>query len=123
MQEDEERKEAAKKKEESWHLLREATSFLKKNADGWNERRIEECERVKREEKEDRLAIVKEKKKRYGLKKMSKEESMRMKQRTEEKIMLAKMRSNLWKRYRDGRQEEEGEEEKMAWSRAEDALL
>ena len=120
MQEDEERKKEARRKEDSWHLLREASSFLKKNANRWQERRIEECERVRREEKEDRLAIVKEKKKRYGLKKMSKEENMRMKERTEEKLLMAKIRSNLWKRYREGRQEEE--EEGLAWRKAEEAM-
>ena len=95
LQADDDRKKEAKKKENSWQLLREATKFLRDNADRWRERKIEECERVRREEKEDRLAIVKMKKKRYGLSKLSKEEIMRLKQRTEEKVMMARARSNL----------------------------
>jgi hypothetical protein len=74
LKEDEDRKDAARKKEESWDLMKEAVRFLKEKGDGWRERRIEECERIREEEKIDRLALVKEKKKRYGLKRLSKEE-------------------------------------------------
>ena len=53
-----------------------------------------EVERVKEEEKMDRLAVVKMKKKRYGIGKMNKEESMRMKKRSEERILMARGREN-----------------------------
>ena len=55
IQEDEDRKREAKSKEDSWQLMKEAVSFLRTNADKWRERRIEECERIRKEEKEDRL--------------------------------------------------------------------
>jgi hypothetical protein len=37
----------------------------------WKERKIEESKRIKEEDKKDRLAIVKEKKTRYGIKVLS----------------------------------------------------
>ena len=46
-------------------------------------RKIQECDRIKEEEKKDRLAVVKEMKRWYGLKKISKEENERIKMRTE----------------------------------------
>ena len=98
LQADDERKAEAKKKEDSWQLMSESAKFLRDNADRWRERRIEECEGVRREEKEDRLTIVKMKKKRYGLAKLSKEENKRLKQRTEEKVMLAKAKVQRRKR-------------------------
>ena len=44
--------------------------FLRTNADKWRERKIDECDRIREEEKKDRLAVVKEKRK--------KEENLRM---------------------------------------------
>ena len=72
------------RKEANWSLLRESISFLKENEDGWQQRRIKEVDRIKEEEKKDRLEICKEKKKRYGIKKLNKEENRRLKERTEE---------------------------------------
>ena len=119
LKEDEDRKDAARKKEESWELMKEAVRFLKEKKDGWRERRIEECERIREEEKKDRLALVKEKKKRYGLKRLSKEENSRLKSRTEERLLVSQAKANLWKRYRDGDDEEDGSEmgaeEETAW--------
>ena len=47
---------------------------------------------MRNEAKEDRLAVVRMKKKRYGIKTKSKEESMRFKEMSERKVMLAKAR-------------------------------
>ena len=77
--EDEARKSEAKSKEED---MRTSIEFLRSNEDKWRCRRIYECERIKKEDKKDRLAIAKEKKKRYGLKRLSKEENKRLKLRT-----------------------------------------
>ena len=66
--EEENRKKDAKKKEESWALMRESVAFLRTIADKWRERRIDECDKIREEEKKDRLAIAKEKKRKYGLK-------------------------------------------------------
>ena len=117
LKEDEKREEKARRKERSWDLMKEAVKYIKEKREGWTERRIEECEKIREEEKTDRLALVKEKKKRYGLKRLSKEENSRLKSRTEERIMIAQSKANLWKRYREGREEEAeiGTEEEMAW--------
>ena len=95
------RKSEAKSKEETWHLMRTSIEYLKNNEDKWRCRRIEECERIKEEDRRDRLAIAKEKKKRYGLKRLSKDENKRLKQRTEERIEIARAKENYWKKYRD----------------------
>ena len=59
--EDKERRLEAKRREEHWSLLRESMRFLKENEDGWQRRRIKEIERIKEEEKVERLAIVAQK--------------------------------------------------------------
>ena len=41
--------------------------FLRENVDIWRERKIGECERIREEEKKDRLAVAKEKKRKYGI--------------------------------------------------------
>ena len=73
------------------------------------------------EEKKDRLAVVAMKRKRYGPKmgKISKEESLKLKMRTEERREMALIRENLWKRFRDEDEDldEVEEEEKIAWER------
>ena len=99
--------------------MKEAVKYSKEKGDGWRERRIDECEWIREEEKTDRLALVKEKKKRYGLKRLSKEENSRLKSRTEDRILISQSKANLWKRYRDGGEEEDGAEmgteEERAW--------
>ena len=85
LKEEEERKEEAKKRKESYALLRVSLDFLKQREDKWRIRRIDECERIKEEDKKDRLACCKEKKKRYGMKKLSKEENLRLNMRKEER--------------------------------------
>jgi hypothetical protein len=74
--------------------MRESMEFLKKNKEKWKERRIDESKRIKEEDKRDRLAIVQEKKKRYGIKVLSREESKRLRMRTEERLKIAKAKEN-----------------------------
>ena len=54
---DEERRRESKRKKDSWALLRASIDFLKENEGKWRQRRIEECEKIKEEEKRDRLAV------------------------------------------------------------------
>ena len=103
---DEDRKREAKRKKEVWDLMRESMDFLSKNQERWKERRIEESKRIKEEDKKDRLAIAKEKKKRYGIKVLSREESRRLKMRTEERLEIAKAKVNYWKMFRDIKEED-----------------
>ena len=100
MEENEDRKREAMKKESSWSLLRESICFLKENGNKWQQRKILEVDRIKEEEKKDRLAICKEKKKKYGIKRMNKEENRRLKERTEERILISQAKANYWKEYR-----------------------
>ena len=97
---DEERKREANEKKRHWELLRETTKYLKENDTGWT--KMKETARIRAEEKADRLAIVAEKKKRYGLNRLSKEENKRLKERTEDRVTLAMARGNYWKHYREG---------------------
>ena len=62
--------------------------FLKKNEKGWQTRKIREIERIKEEEKVERLTICAQKKKRYGIKNLTKEENKRMKERTAQRIKI-----------------------------------
>jgi predicted metal-dependent hydrolase len=68
MLEEKDRTRDAKKKEESWALMRESVAFLRTNADRWRERKIDECDRTREEEKKDRKSVVMEKKRKYGIK-------------------------------------------------------
>ena len=99
-EEDTTRKEMQMRKEEHWKLFRESVSFLKENERHWQQRKIKEVDRIKEEEKIDRLAVCKQKKRRYGIQRMSKEENKRMKERTEERIIISQARANYWKRHR-----------------------
>ena len=114
LREERERKEIAKKKEESWTLLRMSISFLKHNEEGWKLRKMKECERIREEEKQDRLALAREKKRKYGIKKISKEENQRLKKRTGERLEIASAKANLWKKFREGG-EDLSEREVAAW--------
>ena len=89
-------------KTKHWALLREARTFLKENEDGWKERRNGEIKKIKEQEKKERLEIVAEKKRRYGLQKISKEENRRIGERTKERIEIANARANYWKLHRGG---------------------
>ena len=103
-EEDTRRKEEKRKKEEHWGLLRESIAFLKENEVHWQQRRIGEVARIQEEEKVDRLAICAQKKKRYGLKRLSKEENRRIKERTEERILISQAKANYWKNHRGNRE-------------------
>ena len=123
--EDEERMTSQKRKEQRWALMKESVKFLRENNLSWQERKIVECERIKLEEKRDRLAIVAEKKKKYGSKfsKLTKEENTKIKMRTKERLELAVAKENLWKRYQEKDLDLEfieGEEE--AWEKVRDCI-
>jgi hypothetical protein len=102
LKEERDRKDVANKKEESWSLIRMSISFLKENEEGWKLRKIKECERIGAEEKEDRLALAREKKRKYGIKRISKEENLRLKKRRGERLEIASTKANLWKKFREG---------------------
>ena len=111
---DEKRMANQKQKEQRWALMKESVKFLKENDTKWQERRIQECEKIRLEEKKDRLAVVAVKKKRYGskLSKLTREENIKMKLRTEDRMKMAIAKENLWKRFQERDQElEEGEGE------------
>ena len=114
LEEDNERKRRAKEKERSWELLKTSIKFLEENAAGWRMRRLKEVDRVKEQEKEDRKAIIKVKKKRYGIGKLSKEENTRLSMRSEERILIARGKENLWKKFQDDRSQECSMEEEEA---------
>ena len=106
-----------KRKEDREILSQEERSQDLKEKDGaWRQRRIEECDKIREEEKRDRLAVTREKKKRYGINKISKDENLKIKRRTEERLDVAKAKENLWKRFRDGKEDKEMEDEELkAW--------
>jgi hypothetical protein len=82
-------------------------------------------ERIKAEEKKDRLAVGNIKKKRYGIGKLNKEENLRLKSRTEDRILLARGRENLWKKFRESKEDDTfmGEEEAKAWETVRSNIL
>ena len=62
--------------------------------------------------------------KRYGVKKMSKEENMRLKMRTEERLEIATAKTNFWRNHRrQGQGEEIWEEEAVAWENIKVGIL
>jgi hypothetical protein len=103
LQEDQARKERARKRHESFGLLKLSLDFLRQREDAWRSRRIDECERIKEEEKRDRIAVCKEKKRWYGMRKLSKEENKQIKMRTEERMDIARGKTNLWRKFGLGR--------------------
>jgi hypothetical protein len=112
------------KREESFKLLRLCITFLREKEDKWRVRKIEECERIREEEKRDRLAVCKEKKKRYGIKKISKEENLRLKKRTEERLDVASAKTNLWRKFGDDRGSQViPEKELVAWEELRERVL
>ena len=82
-------------------------------------------ERIKAEEKKDRLAVGNIKKKRYGIGKLNNEENLRLKSRTEDRILLARGRENLWKKFRESKEDDTfmGEEEAKAWETVRSNIL
>ena len=74
--------------------------------------------KIREEDKRDRLAVAKEKKKRYGVERLSKEENQRMAKRTEDRLEIAKAKENLWRKFRERKEPEDKgmeEEEEDAW--------
>ena len=61
-----------------WELLRVSMEFIKKSEQKWRTRNLKDCTKIRELEKEERLAIAKGKKKRYGIKTLSQEESKRL---------------------------------------------
>ena len=122
-EEDEARKRDAKRKEDHWRLLRESVTFLRENDDKWHRRRIKEVANLKEEEKRDRLAICKEKKKKYGIKSMNKEESRRLKERTEERMMISEAKANYWKKYRSGGDGVEEDKHAKEWRKLKEGVI
>ena len=104
-------------------MLRESVRILRENTDKWMIRKIDECERIKEEEKKDRLALVQVKKRKYGIKKVSKEESSRLKMRTEERLEVARAKENLWRRYQDESRDDMDVEEEEMWQRVLESIL
>ena len=90
----------AREREDHWSLLRLSIQYLKENEPKWRSRKIKNCDRIGEEEKTYRLAISKMKKMRYGIKGLNKEENGRMKQRTEERLEIARAKENYWKLHR-----------------------
>ena len=91
-----------------------------KNESKWKKQKIEEYERIREEAKRDKLAIAREKKKRYGVKNLNKEENKRLKIRTR-----PKMKENYWKLYRGGGKERRmnlDDEREKAWQRLEEDI-
>ena len=74
------------------------------------------------EEKEDRIAVIREKRKRYGTKGMNKDENQNLKRRTEEKKELAMAKSNYWKWHRGGGKGEKREENAPRWENLKKAI-
>ena len=96
-EEDNARFKEAKRKKDAWELLRLSVELLKERATVWANRKVAEYERIKEEDKKDRLAVLRMKKKRYGIQKLSKEETMRLRMRKEERLEISKAKSNLWR--------------------------
>ena len=117
------RKRSARRKELAWEMLRESIRLIKENEGAWGSRKSKECERIKEEERMDRLAIVAEKKKKYGIKKLSKDETQKIKQRTGERMEIARAKGNYWKQYRDSSKRTKGKEEEEAWERLRDSIV
>ena len=68
--------------------------------------------------------MVKMKRKRYGIQKLSKEETMRLRIRKEERLEISRAKSNLWRHYRRGEEDLEiDEEESSAWKNLEEGIL
>ena len=46
-----------REKQERWALMRESVKYLKENYSKWQEKKVEEWDRIKQEEKRDRLTF------------------------------------------------------------------
>ena len=98
----EERIDRAKFESEKWGMLRICKEIIAKSGEKWKRRGKEETQRIREEERQMRLKIVEEKKKKYGRKNLKKVESDKLKKLTDKKLELAELRQNLWRCYREG---------------------
>ena len=111
-----------KRKKDAWALMRTSIAFLKDREGVWRSRRIAECERILEIDKKDRLAVVKMKKKRFGIKKISKEENLRLGVRKEERLEIARAKENLWRHHRGPKDRDLEEEEEVAWRKLQEGI-
>ena len=58
LSQEEGKKKEAKKKKDSWALLRLSMNYLKEKDGAWRQRRIEECDKIREEDKRDRMAVA-----------------------------------------------------------------
>ena len=114
VQEDEARKREMRREKETWTLLRESIAFLREKEGVWRSRRIAECERIQGIDKKDRLTVIKMKRKRFGIKKISKEEKLSLGMRLEERLEIARAKENLWRHHRGPKDRYTKEEEEQA---------
>ena len=61
-EEEDKTKQKARSMEDHWKLLRLCVKEIKEKEEKWTTRKVEELERIKEEEKEDRMAIIRKKK-------------------------------------------------------------
>ena len=80
--------------------MRACRDYLEKNSTRLEKRTREETERIKAEEKKERLEMVKEKRKKFGSKnsELTKYEKDGLKKLTEVKLEIAEIRQNLWRK-------------------------
>ena len=90
-----------------WDLMRTCRDYLEKNSSRWEKRTREETERIKAEEKKERLEMGKKKKNKFGSKneELTKNEKDDLKKLTEIRLEIAEIRQHLWRKYRDSGQE------------------
>ena len=108
----------AGRREEHWRLLRESVRFLRENEAGCQQRKIKEVDRIMEVEKAERLAIASQKKKRYGIKTLNKEENKRIRERTAQRIEISQAKANYWKMHR-GEKKSPNEE----WMKVREGIL
>ena len=58
--------------ENSWEMFNLCREYLKENETGWARRSTEKMKRIREEEKEERLRIIEEKRKKFGKKNIAK---------------------------------------------------
>ena len=85
-------------------MLRLCKSTIAENGGKWERRGRDETQRIRDAERKERLTIIEEKKRRFGKKYMKKEESDKLKLVTNNKLEMAEMKKNFWRKYRDGDQ-------------------
>ena len=89
---------------ERWEMMRECKRFLEENSGKWERRTSQEGKRIEKEEKQTRLEMAENKKKKYGKavkNKLNAEEEEKVRGDTMRKTELAEIKQNLWRKYRD----------------------